>query len=79
MKPRQTFEGSEAWRNGFTVNAADLLQCIRWGCQWSDETFKRVLVIIARRTKGTHTNCRTVDRVLAMLSREGLLTTNREL
>lgn len=79
IKPRQTFTGSDAWRNGFTVAAADLLQCVRWGCQWSDDTFKRVLVIIAKRTRGARTNCRTVDKVLEALSSEGLLTTGRDL
>ena len=74
----QVFEGSKAWRNGFSIDAADLLQIVRWGAQWSDETFKLVLIIIARRSKGLQTNIRTVDNVLEMLSREGLLTTSCE-
>lgn len=71
-----TYQGADAWRNGFTVNAADLLQIVRWAAQWNDETFKQVLVVVARRTRGTRTNCRTVENVLQMLSREGLLTTD---
>jgi len=74
---RRVFTGADAWRNGFTANAADLLQIVRWAAEWSDETFKHVLLIIARRTRGTHTNCRTVENVLAMMRADGLLTTSR--
>ncbi len=74
-----TFTGQDAWRNGFSANAADLLQIVRWAAGWSNETFKQVLVIVGRRTKGERANLQTVDRVLGVLSREGLLTTGREL
>ena len=79
MEARQVFEGGDAWRNGFTANAADLLQCVRWGAKWNDETFRRVLIIIARRTRGERTNCATVDKVLGILSRDcpQVLTTDR--
>ena len=69
-----TFTGKDAWRNGFSANAADLLQIVRCGAGWSNDTFKQVLVIVARRTKGERANLQTVDRVLGILSREGFLT-----
>ncbi len=74
----KTYGGSDAWRNGFSVNAADMLSIIRWTCEWSDETFKQVLVIIARRTRGTQTNLRTVEHVLDLMADAGLLLTSRE-
>jgi hypothetical protein len=74
----KTYSGCDAWRNGFSVNAADMLSIIRWACEWSDETFKHVLVIIARRTRGTQTNLRTVEHVLDLMADAGLLLTSRE-
>ncbi len=67
---RQTFEGAEAWRNGFSRNAADLLQIIRTFSTWTDVDFKQALVKCAKRARGERVKVSTVEQVLLEMQPE---------
>lgn len=56
--------GAQAWRNGFSVNAADVLQIFRWSNGLTDETFARLLLVFADRSRGERVSVRRVERVL---------------
>ena len=65
---RQHWTGADAWRNGFSVNAADLLQLYRVFAPMSDDEFKHALVECAKRSRGRQTNERTVGQVLQAIN-----------
>ena len=66
---RQQFTGSEAWRNGFSANAADLIAVMVWAA-WDFETFMRSLMLCGRYTRGERTNERTALRVIQQINDE---------
>lgn len=60
--------GADAWRNGFSVEAADLLQIYRVFAPMDDAEFKQALVMCAKRSKGRKTTVPTVEQVLQTIN-----------
>lgn len=74
MMPRTIWTGRDAWRNGFTANAADLLQIQRHFA--GEETFQAILrgtmrLWAMRGARSERINSRTVEQVLDFLIHEG--------
>jgi len=68
----KTYEGRDAWRNHFTVNAADLLSIQReFG---SEEVFRAALRRCLDKSRSDRVNERTVLAVLQELTPEELTT-----
>ncbi len=66
---RKEFTGSDAWRNGFSEPAADLL-AIQLAFCWDLETFVRALVLCGKMSKAERANESTVLKVIEMLANE---------
>lgn len=64
---RKTYTGCDAWRNGFSVNAADLLQIVLVFSTWTHDDFMRALVLCAKRARGERVKVSTVERVLQIM------------
>jgi hypothetical protein len=69
MGRRRLLTGADAWRNGFTANAADLIAVMLWAA-WDFDTFMRALVLCGRYTRGERTNERTALRVIQQVNDE---------
>lgn len=69
MAKRQQFTGSEAWRNGFSVNAADLIAIMALAA-WDHETFIRALVLCGKYARGERVNERVALRVIQQINDE---------